>query len=672
MSENLYPFTAWFDPYGFGDPPPSLTIKPTWYKITDHGGPERAEIEITGPESALWVVLTWLGRKVSIVNPYGDIVWTGKTTAVDLTVSGYTVGLSYDSMYNRVRVLYTYDGPDGAPLADVTEWGNDTISQSTHGVREFLHSMSDAYQADAESKRDRIIAEFAKPKGVPSIGSAKPGATITATGLFALTDWVYYENLTGRLEHSVTTDQALPLGWQISGTGINFAAGRVHDIDGRLTELTTDDYITIANSQSNDGTYKINDGTKASAVDITRTSLYVEPTDDIREQDLAESFIADGFVGGEVVQLIDWVTVDGYYLTEGNTEQYRLDVEVSWNGGFSYEENLQEDDPVRIKQGNSVGASGLTLEVTDGTSTTITAHGFQFAQKVQAPGSWSAGLISLSLQKVGSPVDSVRVFLYTDNSDDIGTLIGSGFISAADVPTEMQKVWVRLGATVPITSGSYYWIVVDRNGSPSHENFYRVGVTTSTYSAGRMQVYDGTTWHDRSDISLSFLMYAVQDTGEQIEDILSGNAGQFFSKVVIQDGATGVEINQWQDGRSRAGTLLRDLMRRGVGGGQRLIANVDQDDVLLIYQEPLPDEADAVQVRSDGTVLQPSGGPMPYGTLPVGQWVVLADLPTGDESAYVGELSPMYISEGEIDIASGSPPKLTPRVLGVTERLINA
>lgn len=672
IQNTVYPFTLWLDPQGYGDAPPSLTITPSWCSFTDEGGPKKAEATVSGPENALWPVLTWIGRKGHVVNQYGDIIWSGKVTGVDLTIAGYTVGLTYDSMFNRVRVLYTYDGPDGSPLTGITDWADETLSQGVHGVKEYLYSMSDAYQIDAEDKAQRILTEFSTPKGIPSTGNTKPGAIISLTGLFDLMDWVYYENLTGRIEHAVSADVAVPLGWSITGTGINFAAGRIHDIEGRLTDIVAGDRLSIFNSQNNNGIFTIDDGTNASYVDVTRTSIYAEAADDLREQDLAQSFITDGFVAGEVIELIDWVTYDGFYLTEGSTETYRIDIEVSWNGGFAYEENLQEDDPVRVRQGNSVGASGLTLEVTDGTSTTVTAHGVQIAQKFTAPGTWDLGRVSIPMQKIGSPVDSVRVTIYSDSSDDIGSSLGSAFVAAADVPTEMQKVWVDFTTVIPLTSGTPYWIVVDRNGANDDDDFFKIGMTSITYSGGRCMISDGTAYYNRTDVSLAFLVYAVQDTAAQITEILSGDAGQFFSKVVVRDGTTGVLINQYQDGRTRAGTIVRDLLRRGVDGGQRLIAKVLQDDTLIIEQEPIPDEADSKQITASGLILQPSGGMMPRGSLPVGEWVVLSDLPAGDEAAYVGEISPMYIAEGEIDLTSDAPPRLTPRVLGINQRLLDA
>lgn len=48
-----------------------------------------------------------------------------------------------------------------------------------------IHTMNETFDTRAAAKRDRILDEFATPKGEPNVGTDENGATISAQGVYA-------------------------------------------------------------------------------------------------------------------------------------------------------------------------------------------------------------------------------------------------------------------------------------------------------------------------------------------------------------------------------------------------------------------------------------------------------------------------------------------------------
>ena len=78
--------TVGFDIGGNAAPAPGgLEFAVEWFSALALGGPEKAEIRVSGAEDALWELMGWLRRGVTIRNGLGSVVWHGFVNEVRVT-----------------------------------------------------------------------------------------------------------------------------------------------------------------------------------------------------------------------------------------------------------------------------------------------------------------------------------------------------------------------------------------------------------------------------------------------------------------------------------------------------------------------------------------------------------------------------------------------------------
>lgn len=677
-------FSAWLPKTSYyGHVPDSLDVRPIWMKKTDRGGSYRAEFMVEGAEQALWSVLEWLGREIHIVDEFGSDVWRGKITEIDLKIAGMNVALSYSSMFNRTKVLYAYTAADGAPQTGETTWADYELSQGEHGIRELIHSMSDTFEAEAVGKRDRLLDQFHTPKGVPTMSQVGQGATIAAMGYWHFIDWKYYENMEGRLEWPYSPTREIMVGYQLSGTGFNFHFGKIHDLSARLDKIMADNWINISGTTLNNGIHEVTgDVTGEDVVTFVSTQIHLEPSDDIRLNAAAPvNFTQAGFRAEEIITISGSTANpggnNGQWAIENVNNDFYMDITESFGGVRSF---VNEDQGIELTlvQGASVELGdglGTTSENATDDTVTITALGYGIAQRFTAPASWEAQKIALTAYRVGNPVDNFVVSIYGDDgSGDIdgGNLLGSLSVTGTDLSLLSEKRWFTFPSPIPLTSGTDYWIHVTRSGALSSTDFYVCGVTEDNLLGpmGSFMLADTGAWYDYG-MSLSFMLYATEDTVDQIASILA-DADQFGGSIHWNIATSGVRTNQYQDGRSRALTIIDELMDKGGPNGRRLIVLDDEDGNYHISEEPdVGDHSRYPLIWADGRVTQFTGGPIPRGQMPVGEWVAIAELP-GDFSPLAGELSPLYVMEAELDIEGGGTPVLRPRQADIGDQIERA
>jgi hypothetical protein len=667
-------FTAWIDPGQSGNIPDSIELEPMWISVSDRGGSYKAEVLASGSESALWNMTNLLGRKLHIYNNYGEDVWRGIIVEINLSIGGLSASFAYESMFNRIRVLYSFDGPDGQPGTGVTEWADDTESQGEHKIREYLHSMADTFQSEAEKVRDDLLEEFSEPRGVPDWGAITYGATISAVGVYHLNEWRFYDRIFGRFEHSHSPTVELNLGWHLAGSGFTFIFSKLHDINARLDNLTSGNEIVITGNTTFADQIIIVSGDPSGTEQETRSgsNIWLDPSDEIY---INAPGNWDGFRAEEVVQLSGTASHNSNYAIEDvdqiNNPQY-LDVAEGFKA-ITSQENDQGTITITVVQGTSVEVNFGELGVDDPFTETLTIEGLgqEVQQSFVSNFTGEAQLIAISAMKVGTPVDNLRVAIYDDSGGVPGTQLQSVTVSPDDLATVMEEIWVELPTPADLTSGNTYWIVIDRTGANSHENLYRIGFTEDVIlETGSLRLLAGVTYYTRTDMSLSFMVYATEDTVEQMQKILavSNQHGGSYSFV---PSTTGVRTNPYADGRQRASTLLEEAMNKGISGGNRLIVKEDSGFNYIVCEEPDKDSTLPKKLLwSDGRITSASGGPVPRGFLPVGEWVEIAELPY-TVSKLIGEVSPVYIQEANLNLQTDDPPRLKARRLSVKKRIEN-
>lgn len=189
---------------GFNDPLiiPAVELIPEQYSWHSIGGPKSAEIAVkaTNEDSrALWEMLEWLRCPIEIFDHNQRCVWWGYVSEVEITVGALTVGVTLDSMSNKVATLYETETQQKA----TTTWNQDDGSVSTYGTKELLLTSTTIGQDAAEYLRDEYLIFYKKP--IPNISiDVEPGelsARLICRGWWSTLSWQYYSNIAGKVSY---------------------------------------------------------------------------------------------------------------------------------------------------------------------------------------------------------------------------------------------------------------------------------------------------------------------------------------------------------------------------------------------------------------------------------------------------------------------------------------
>ncbi|MGL4651478.1 MAG: hypothetical protein ACRC1H_18880, partial [Caldilineaceae bacterium] len=173
-----------------------LTLTPSWYAATAVGGPERAEVRVTGAVDALWQIVDWMHYRVEIRNGGGTLVWWGFVERATVGMGQLQLGRTLEGMTNRVQVAYTFDGIDGNQERGTTTWAQDNGSVAAYGRFESRVSLADAELAAAEARRTTELEERADPLPVTEL-SDETGGLLVCAGWWLTLDRIFYADPTG-------------------------------------------------------------------------------------------------------------------------------------------------------------------------------------------------------------------------------------------------------------------------------------------------------------------------------------------------------------------------------------------------------------------------------------------------------------------------------------------
>lgn len=633
-------------PYGL-----RLTVQR--YDALAAGGYNYAELEVSGYSEALWTAAQWLGYYVRIRDHNHSVVWVGMVEELILSLGAVEMGLSLKEMANRVAVAYSTTVVTAE--RGTTPWADHEESVARYGAKELLYTMSDATLAQAETQRDTLLATLARP--VPTVrinpGGATNRATLHCTGLIKTLGWCNYAQPVGLEEHSPTGGgQAQAVGQGLTATNIGFANdGQIADLGGRLNAVESGHTVQVSGSSSNNGAYLVEDTPGDEGKSYTATTISFDPLDDIRD-------VTNEGLGLATVN--DYIEVSGSSSNDGiyRVKTAEADHLAVSPGGIV---NESAGASVTISRGNAIKTNGALTHEAPGATVTLTVHGQKVAQSFSLGynASWTVDQVVLRMYKVGAPGDSAKVELCADSSGSPGTVLASGTVAAANIGERIAEITFDLGNTQTINYGTTYWLVVSRTGANDIDDFYMVEVDEALgYSRGSLKLYTGAAWSTRAtDADLIFRVMGATPTTTQISEIVNSDCGQFLAGVDLVD-ASGVEAWQYRAGDNNGFDELEKLLDLGTSSGQRLLATVTPERILRIRVQPGSGQ-DNLLLSSDGRLRDAGNRLYPYGGLPAGKWLRLADVP-GNVDA-LAALANVFVERAEFDAGSG---KLTMEAQG--------
>ena len=152
-----------------------------------------------GNPQAVWGLCDWLRAPIEIIDDQGAAIWWGYIAEVTVTTGAIELGLSVDTMANRIAVQYQDPG-SGTQVQARTGWLEDADSITEYGRFERIASINGSVGM-AAGLRKQLLQSLRVP--VPMIRHTGRAGELTATvrcrGWWDSLAWQYVQNdaLTG-------------------------------------------------------------------------------------------------------------------------------------------------------------------------------------------------------------------------------------------------------------------------------------------------------------------------------------------------------------------------------------------------------------------------------------------------------------------------------------------
>jgi len=617
------------------------------------GGPDTAEIAVSGDSGSLADALTWLAHHVLILNDGGQPVWWGVVQAVSLRLDGVEYELDASEIVNCMAVVYTDEAGGQAASA----WVEDAHSIARYGRRERRVTAQATTDATAQAQAARMVNERSAPMRSVKAAAGPNGAVLRCVGYWRTLDWRYWSRDGGQILQDESANTTELLGWSITSdeVGFNRPLLRIGTLGAVLHPLAKTDRIVASGSGSNSGVYEVTASDERTGVTTyTSDEISFDPSDDVHDDD----GLFNQFRAGDLLQ------ISGAVESGNNGAFWLKDMFQNGDGGYDHmrvKPGTIVDETagatVTIAAGNSVGVSPrpAAWEI-PGWTITLRAQALALAQAftVSAAAAWELSEIWIQAARVGAPSDSLEVALCTDASGAPGTVVKQATITGADLPLTENMDWVQwtFDHALMLNPATTYWVVVSRPGSPD-DDAYRVGLLEAAedLSANSMLLWDGSNWAARSvaselDARLSLRIYGQRVTTSQISDIVLA-LGDWLNGISIRT-ASGLRTRLFRAAEDAQTALseVKALLEFGTVGGERLLAQVSAERILVVDVQP-PTSKTRYRWTAEG-LRDRLGLPLTPGVLPVGEWVAF------DALSAVDAFGPALLEAAEFDVGRGT------------------
>jgi hypothetical protein len=493
------------------------------YSWTVLGGPEKAKLTAGGTRESLAGLLDLLRCPIIIKDRRGETQWYGYIHEVRVRVETIEMVVSLDSVANRIRVLYTKQ----VSLENGTGEAAETD-----------------WEEDATS-----IAEYGTRERQISLADVTPAQAVSRRDA-ALAD--------------LATPEAQHV--DVSGTGASITL----NCRGWFETIGWTYYSQFSGTTATEN--------EATTIQKIGRASYTATT--ISFADVAGEYqINDSANGLTTWHSGDYITISGTTL---NNMQTRV-LEVAEDGS----QLIVSDQVDNEAAGGSFTVAPSYTKVAQ--SFVLDDHGEDYFVHT----------LRIKLRKLadgvgGFPTDDLKVTIKANSGGSPGATLTETTLSPSllsDDDTDEQ--WYEFNNDVTAWSPAYelspltlYWAIFELDGTPT-EACYQIGVDeTAAYLAGEAKFWDGSAWvsFPNTGADTPFVFVGAWTLEKIIEMIIAG--AEFIEGVTIED-ASGQYGYPYRDGDTSALEVLLQLLRTGVAGGRRYLAEVKADRTLRIYQEPV-------------------------------------------------------------------------------------
>jgi len=177
-----------------------LNLVPLQLKWSVNGGPECAQLQLTGGGDQLIEACRLLRCPVMICDITGTPVWWGYVEEVIVYLDGAQIKVSLEPLFNKVSLRYSFISPN-AVLSDLltTTVAENGASQAEYGIKEITLQRFGVDDDFALNLRDTFLSAAAWPGSALSQNLTGKHARVIlkCAGWFKTLAWQHYQNLEG-------------------------------------------------------------------------------------------------------------------------------------------------------------------------------------------------------------------------------------------------------------------------------------------------------------------------------------------------------------------------------------------------------------------------------------------------------------------------------------------
>jgi len=602
------------------------------------GGPDTATLEVAGKFPELWQLADWLRYGITI---YGGAqpFWWGFVQQVTFSLPGFEIGLSLDSMSNKVAVAYNRVVVGSFSVGErvTTPWATDANSVAEYGTKELLAGAADASDTQAAQLRDTMLSERGNPSPVLLFGETDmPRVTIECRGWWHALNWLHY-----------ATD------------GEPFEAVQALGSETQIFSLAAlGDNIAVAGTYPNGSIYR-------SADNGGTWSLIGQLGSETHVPSLAygtdNTVIAGTQPNGSIYQSTDagvnWSLI-------GRLDSQTSVAALLHLGGKSYLAGTTPNG--KIYKSTDAGAT-WTLQATLSTGDIYSFCYMGEDIVLVGTGGGGSGKIYKSTDAGATWTDKGQLGLETYVTALVK--VGPGSVLAGTVPTGQIYSSTDFGET---------WALVTRLGTETdvrsllayNENVVLAG----THAGGKIYKSgdQGETWAELQSLGIASVL-ALAELAGGVVVAGTANGGQIFANTATVETTTqisamyadyvatnplltsmdmqtasGVFSAEYRDGETTHMAEILALLEAGNTANRPLQAAITPERAFSVVAQPGAGDV-RYYLSNTGDLLDRHGNKL-AGACPVGAWCGLRDLGYTESTVFLASLTPFLILRCDYDV----------------------
>jgi hypothetical protein len=227
--------------------------------------------------------------------------------------------------------------------------------------------------------------------------------------------------------------------------------------------------------------------------------------------------------------------------------------------------------------------------------------------------------LGVYVRKAGNPGDLTVTIHSVGETFIPGGSLGSATIASGLISGSGAWLTGMLGSPLELTAGTTYFLVVS-GANLDTSNYYIFNLDPAHgYGDGIALNQMNNVWSQLPE-DLPFRIYVNElvETTQQIQNLLTSYC-QFTGAVFVEN-RSGIYSESYRNGDTTTLEELEALLEVGTAQYHRLIARVNLDRSVHIWEQP-EEGTELVEMRSDGKLYYRGKGPIEDSRNPVGTWI---------------------------------------------------